>query len=36
VATAVLNDIFDGTEESRVTVEVDFAIFGLVPFGIQY
>jgi hypothetical protein len=36
MAAAVLNDIVDGPEESRVAVKIDFTIFGLVPFGIQY
>lgn len=36
MATAVLNNIVDGSKESRVTVQIDFTIFGLVPFGIQY
>ena len=36
MATAVLDDIVDGPEESRVTMQIDFTIFGLVPLGIQY
>jgi hypothetical protein len=36
MATAVLDDIVNGPEESRMTMQVDLAILGLVPFRVQY
>ena len=36
VSTAVIDNILDSTEKSRVTMKIDLTFIGLVPLGIEY
>lgn len=35
ITTAVLENFLGRTEEARMSVEIDLALLGLVPFGVQ-